>query len=157
MRNLGVVMNTHLNADGQVSAVVKSCNYHLHRIAQVRRYISDEACKSAVLALVISRLDYCNGLLAGATEHQLDKLQQIQNRAARLVARPRVARGQILHVTPVLQQLHWLPVRQRITYRFCLQVFKCLHGTAPEYLMRLLHIYTRAQRLRPASHLQLVP
>ena len=78
VRNLGVMMNTHLDASDQVSAIGRSCNYHLRRIAQVRQYISEEACKLAVLALVISHLDYCNGLLAGATEQMYDKLQWIQ-------------------------------------------------------------------------------
>ena len=86
-----------------------------------------------------------------------DKLQRIQNRAAQLVVRQRVAHGQTLHLMPVLQQLHWLPVRQRVIYKLCLQVFKCLHGTAPSYLMELLHLHTRDRRLRPASLLQLAP
>ena len=64
----------------------------------MRQYISDEACNLAVRALVISRLDYCNGLLVGVTEWLCDMMQRIQNRAALLVARPRVTRGQILHV-----------------------------------------------------------
>ena len=117
-------------------------------------YISDEACKVAVLAFVIGHLDCCNGLLAGARERLFDKLQRIQNRAARLVARPRVTRGQILHITPVLQQLHWLPVRHHVTYKLCLRVFRYLHGTAPPYLTKLLHPYIRDQRLRRASYLQ---
>ena len=116
----------------------------------------------AVLALVVSRLDYCNGL-PGATVRLFDKLQRIQNRAARLVARPRVTHGQILHITPVSQQLHWLLVRHRATYQYQLwlhanplrHVFRCLHGTAPPYLTELLHSYTRYQLLQPASHLQL--
>ena len=73
----GVLMNTHLDGSNQISAVVRSCNYHLHRIAQVRQYSSD-ACKLAVLFLIVSRLDYCSGLLAGATERLHDKLQRIQ-------------------------------------------------------------------------------
>ena len=59
--------------------------------------------------------------------------------------------------TPVLQRLHRLPVRQRVIYKLCLQVFWCLHGTAPSYLMELLHLHTRDRRLRPASLLQLAP
>ena len=82
VRNLGVVMDSHLGGGAQVSAIAKSCNYHLHRIARIRHYISDDACKLAVLALVVSRLDYCNGMLAASTESQLDKLQRIQNRDA---------------------------------------------------------------------------
>ena len=99
--NLGVTMNTHLDASDQISAEGRCHNYHLRRIAQVPRYISDEACKSAVLALVIRCSDYCKGLLAGATERLCEKLQRIQNRAARSVARPWVPRGQILYITAV--------------------------------------------------------
>ena len=84
-----------------------------------------------------------------------DKLQRIQNRAAQLVVRQRVAHGQTLHLMPVLQRLHWLPVRQRVVYKVCLQVFKCLHGTVPSYLMELLHLHAKDRRLWPASLLQL--
>ena len=148
-------MDSHLGGGAQVSAIAKSCNYHLHRIARIRHYISDDACKLAVLALVVSRLDYCNGMLAASTESQLDKLQRIQNRAARLVARPRAAPGQVLHITPVLHKLHWLPVRQRVTYKLCVFVYSCLHGDGPTYLQELIQLYVRNQRLRPASPLQL--
>ena len=88
-------------------------------LARVRCYISDEACHLTVLALVVSRLDYCNALLAGASQHQLEKLQRLQNRAARLVARPHTPSGGAVHVTPILQRLHWLPVRQRVLQSLC--------------------------------------
>ena len=110
-----------------------------------------------MLGLVISWLDYCNGLLCAATDQQLHKLQLVQNRAARLVVRPRVPRGQIVHITPILKQLHWLPVKQRIRYKFCLIVHNSLHGTGPQYLRELLKLYLRDERLRQASYLQLVP
>ncbi len=106
VRNLGVTMDSCLNGDAQVSAIVKACNYHLFQVARVRRYITTEACKLAVLALVITRLDYCNGLLSAATEKQLNALQSIQNRAARLVVRPQVPRGQVWHASQSLEQLH---------------------------------------------------
>ena len=74
---------------------------------------------------------------------KLEKLQKLQNGAARLVARPRATRRQVVHVSHILQQLHWLPTRQRI----CVVVFNCLHGDAPFYLMELLHVITRESRL----------
>ena len=61
----------------------------------------------------------------------------------------------VLHITPGLQQLHWLPVRHRVTYKLCLRAFRCLHGTAPPYLTELLHPHTRDQWLQPAAHFQL--
>ncbi len=156
VRNLGVVQDRHLSGGSHVSATVKSANFHLCQISRVRRYISDAACRLAVIALVISRLDYCNGLLSGATESQLTRLQRVQNRAARLIARPRVPRGEVVHITPILHQLHWLPVRQRVIYKLCVLVYKCLDGTAPAYLVELLQRQVRDARLRQPCASELV-
>lgn len=68
----------------------------------------------------------------------------IQNNAARLV----LQRSKSCHVTPLLQQLHWLPIEQRIKYKILLLVFKCLHNKAPVYLSSLLTIYTPPRSLR---------
>jgi len=71
-----------------------------------------------VHAFVGSRLDSCNSLLAGVSS------------SARLVTEARRSE----HMTPVLRDLHWLPVRQRITFKTTVLVYKCLHGMAPQYL-----------------------
>ena len=55
------------------------------------------------------------------------------------------------HVTPLLKQLHWLPVEQRITFKVLLLVFKCLNGKAPAYLSELLEVYVPPRSLRSAS------
>lgn len=149
-------MDSHLAGGPLVSAVVKSCNFHLWQISRVRRYISEGTCRLAVLALVTSRLDYCNSLLAGCQESHLSHLQRVKNRAARLVARPRVPRGEIVNITPFLQQLHWLPVRQRVIYKLCVLVYNCLHGTGPAYLSELIQRRVRDSRLRQPSGLPLV-
>jgi len=80
-------------------------------------------------AFISSRLDYCNSLLAGATSGLLTKLQSVQNAAARFVTMSR----KFDHITPVLRDLHWLPVRRRITFKVAPLVYKCLHGFAPPY------------------------
>ena len=156
VRNLGVVLDSHLAVGPQVSATVKSCNFQLCQISRVRRYITAGTCRLAVLALVISRLDYCNSLLAGSQELHMNRLQMVQNRAARLITRPRAPRGEIVHVTPILEQLHWLPVRQRVLYKLCVLVFNCLHGTGPAYLSELLKRHVRDSRLRQPSGMELV-
>ena len=79
---------------------------------------------------VSSRLDYCNSLLYGVSNELLQKLQVIQNVAARVVT---VAR-KLDDITPVLRELHWLPIRQRIRIKLAMIVYKCLHGLAPPYL-----------------------
>ena len=89
----------------------------------VRSSLTFEAAKTLVHAFVSSRLDYCNSLLYRIGDVLLTKLQTVQNAAAHVVT----GTTKFDHITPVLRQLHWLPVRQQIT-------FKCLHGLAPSYL-----------------------
>jgi len=96
----------------------------------VRSSLPLEAAKTLVHAFVSSRLDYCNSLLYGIGEGLLTKLQTVQNAAARVVTGTK----KFDHITPVLRQLHWLPVRQRIIFKLAMIIFKCLHGLAPSYL-----------------------
>jgi len=83
-----------------------------------------------VHAFVSSRLDYCNSLLYGVSDELLQKLQVTQNAAARVVTGAR----KFDHITPVLHEVHWLPVRQRIRFKLAMTVYKCLSGLAPAYL-----------------------
>ena len=123
-----LVMDSHLSMSHQVSAVCKSCNFHLYTLSSIRRYLAVEATRNAVQALITSRLDYCN-LLVAITSAQVNQLQKIQNKAARLVKRtPRLH-----HITPALEQLHWLPVEYRIQ-------FKILGCCSSVYTAKLHHI-----------------
>ena len=93
----------------------------------------DVTLKLAV-ALVFSRLDYCNAVLAGFPAVTLAPLQRVLHAAARLVngLRPHD------HITSALKELHWLPIAQRIDYKLCLLVHKSVIGNAPAYLTNLL-------------------
>ena len=151
VRNLGVQIDQHLTMDKQVTAVCKACNFHLYRLSSIRRYITTDAARSVVQALITSRLDYCNSLLANLTNTQMKRLKSIQHKAARLVARTPLRE----HITPVLKQLHWLPVECRITYTLMVLVYKCVNDTAPAYLCRLIQPKCRDSRLRQPSDLEL--
>ena len=140
VHDLGAVLDCQLVRGAHVSVVVKSCNFHLYQLSCMRHFITDEACKLAMHVLVMLQLDFCSSLLVGTSEKSLDKLQKLQNWAACLVARPCGAWGQVIHVSPILQQLHWLPIRQQIQFKTCVFVFNCLHGDAPSYLMGLLYL-----------------
>ena len=83
-----------------------------------------------VQSFISSRLDYCNSLLCGIAGNLLQKLQSVQNAAARLITKT----GRREHVTTVLRELHWLPVRQRIDFKLTVLVYKALHGQLPQYL-----------------------
>ena len=75
---------------------------------------------------MLSRLDYGNATLAGLPRNQFDRLQSVINDAAQLVCSAR----KYEHITPLLRDLHWLPVRERIEFKLAVLVFRCLHGTA---------------------------
>ena len=99
----------------------------------IGRSASPAVLQSLVVSLVLSRLDYGNATLAGLPGSQLDRLQSVINAAARLVSVVCSAR-KYEHITPLLHDLHWLPVRERIEFKLTVLVFRCLHGTAPPYL-----------------------
>jgi hypothetical protein len=83
-----------------------------------------------VQALIHGHLNYCNALLNGITDALFQRLQSVQNAAARFITGAR--RGG--HITPVLNRLHWLPVRQRVSYKLSVLVHRSLDGLAPSYL-----------------------
>ena len=83
--NLGFVFDPSINMAAHVSKAVKSANYYLRNIGRIRKYLTAESSKSAVISLVTSRFDYCNGLLCGIPEELIRKLQRVQNNAARVI------------------------------------------------------------------------
>lgn len=147
VKNLGVHLDHTLTMEKQVNMVVKSCYFQIRRIAAIRQYITDDCCKTLVHALVTSRLDYGNGLLCGLPDTLTNRLQKVQNCAARLITRT----GRREEMTPVREQLHWLPVRQRCQYKILMYTYKCLHDRAPPYLQELVVPYQPARSLRSES------
>ena len=137
VRNLGVMFDQHLSMNDQVTTVIKACNFHLRNISYARQYLSDKACQTAVQALVVARFDYCCSLLGNISAAQIQRLQRVQNRAARLITRT----GRFEHITPVLAKLHWLPIHLRIQFRLLVYTYTCIHGLAPVYLANMLSHY----------------
>ena len=140
--------------DGHVKSVCKSALFHLRNIAKIREYLNVESTKSLVHAFVTCRLDNCNSLLIGSPSFLIQKLQRIQNCAARLVTgQPKFA-----HVTPILKELHWLSIEQRVAFKVLLLAYKGLNGLAPKYISDMLVRYTPCRVLRSSErHLLNVP
>ncbi|KAK3549855.1 hypothetical protein QTP86_015276, partial [Hemibagrus guttatus] len=84
-RNLGVTMDNQLSFSSHVTNVTRSCRFLLYSIIRIQPFLSTQATQVLVQSLVISRLDYCNSLLAGLPLNAIRPLQMIQNAAARLV------------------------------------------------------------------------
>lgn len=152
VRNLGVEFDPSLSMVSQVTSIVKSANFHLRNVGRVRQKLTDNSTKSLIQSLVISRLDYCNGLLSGITDELCSRIQIVQNNAARVITRT----NRRQHITPILHDLHWLPVRQRVEYKVLLLVYKSLHGLAPQYICDLLSAYQPTRTLRSSSSGRLV-
>ena len=147
VRNLGVLFDSALTMESQVASVAKTCYYQIRNIGKIRSCITSDACKIPVHALVTSRLDYCNALLYGLPQTMLKRLQRVQNCAARLICR----RKKHDHVTPLLKELHWLPIHVRPTYKLLTIAYSVMHGLAPEYLAELLDRHHPRRVLRSAS------
>jgi hypothetical protein len=129
---------------------VSGCFAVLRQIRSIRQFVPKRVLESLVVSLVLNRLDYGNAVLAGLPGNLLDRLQSVMNAAARLICSAR----KYDHVTPLLRDLHWLRIQQRIEFKLAVLVYRCLHGMAPSYLAAGLHrvadIESR-QRLRSAS------
>ena len=119
VRNLGVFTDEQLKLDGHVNKIIKTCFYHLRNIFKIRKYLSIGATKSLVHALVTSRLDYCNSLLYGYKMSSIKRFQRIQNYSARAICK--IAKYD--HISPVLKQLHWLPVKARIEHELSIVLY----------------------------------
>jgi hypothetical protein len=155
VRNLGVLLDCTLSFEHHISNVCRGLYLQLRRLGQIRPYMSMESAKTLTVALILSRMDYCNAILAGLPEDKIARLQRIQNSAARLV----MCRSKRFSATALLRSLHWLPVKARIEYKIASLCHQCLNNNKmPSYLSELISPYVPQRVLRSAdSSLLTVP
>uniref|UniRef100_A0A8D2L5S4 Reverse transcriptase domain-containing protein n=1 Tax=Varanus komodoensis TaxID=61221 RepID=A0A8D2L5S4_VARKO len=148
--SLGVLLNPELSLEAQVTAVARSTFFQLRLVYQLRPYLENDCLVTVTHALVTSRLDFCNTLYVGLPLKTIRILQLVQNRAARLLT----GTGHYVHMTPVLRQLHWLPIEVRVQFKVLFMTYKALNGLGPGYLNGLgpgLCSYVPARPLRSAG------
>ena len=158
VRDLGVLLDNTLSVTNHISSVAKSCCFHLRRI----RCLNEKCQRTLVQALVISRLDYCNTILINLPDTKLHPYTTILHSAAHLVKwlRPRD------HITLALWQLHWLPIKARISFKICVLIFNIHSGLSPRYMSSLVmpcksrieieSLLVCQRRLRNPAHVQLI-
>ncbi len=152
VRNLGVIFDDQLTFKEHIAKTARSCRFALHNIRKIRPFLTEHAAQLLVQALVVSRLDYCNALLAGLPSNTIKPLQMIQNAAARLVFTS--PKEPMLHLSSF--HLHWLPVAARIKFKTLMLAYRTTTGSAPSYFHSLLRIYIPSRSLRSASERRLV-
>jgi len=134
VRDLGVLLDSKLTMNNHVVATARACYFHLRRIRQVKRSLNEQCLRILVQALVISRLDYCDSILTDLPDSTLQPLTRVLHTAARLVKdlQPRD------HITSALKQLHWLPIRARISFKINLLMYNIYSGSSPLYMSALV-------------------
>ena len=155
VRDLGIYMDSDLSMRSHVLRTSAGCFAVLRQLYSIRRNVTRQVLQSLVVSLVLTRLDYGCATLAGCPAVLLYKLQSVMNAAARLVYSAR----KFEHVTPLLRELHWLHMPERITFRLAVYAYRCQHGLVPPYLAadirRVADVELR-RRLRSASSAQLL-
>ena len=140
-------MDPHLNFEAHIKHLCKTSFFHLRNISKLRPTLTLADSERLVHAFVSSRLDYCNALLIRIPSKSLQRLQYIQNSAARILMRVR----KYDHITPILRSLHWLPISFRTEYKVSLLTHQCIHGNAPPYLKELVSPQPSTRSLRSSN------
>ena len=133
-KNLGVTLSSNLSMEKHVANVCRSAYVEIRRISNICHYLTTDATKTCVCAFVLWKLDYCNSLLSSCQNQLPNKVQKVQNSAARLVLKAQKQE----HVKAFLQKLHWLPAHSRIQYKISTLCYNSFSETYPLYLCELL-------------------
>ena len=136
VRDFGVLLDSELSLKQHVNKVVSSCYYHIRRLRQVSHCVGQDVMIQLASAFILSRLDYCNSILAGLPKSTIASLQRVQNAAARMVLnlRPRDS------ISDGLRQLHWLPIESRIQFKLCLLMHLIHTGRCPSYISETVQL-----------------
>ena len=143
--SLGVILDSELRMEAYIRNICRAGWSFIYEIGKIRKYLDEPATLKLIHAFVTSRID--NSLLIGLPTSEINRLQRLQNAAARLVRQAK----RHDHITPILQSLHWLPVSQRIIYKTLILTFKAIHNLAPSYIQDLIHRHQPSRTLRSAS------
>ena len=147
VRNVGVILDPSADMEDQIKKICKTCHFHLTNISKIRTYLDRESTETIIHAFETTNLDYCNAIQYGLPKVLLNRLQLVQNRAARIVTFTK----QHEYITPSLTDLHWLPVEYR-GHIILLLVYKAINGLSPSYISNLLSFCSSSYSLRSCSN-----
>ena len=147
LKSLGVTLDQSLSFNQHVQNIVKASNFHIRALRHIRPFLDKSVANTVACSIVSSRLDYCNSVLYGTSATNIRKLQHVQNHLARVVSGAKRRD----HITPILQDLHWLPIEYRIRYKVALITHQVLKEQQPQYLAELATRHQPARNLRSSA------
>ncbi len=140
VKNLGFVLDEHLSMCKQINQVCGQGYGMLRKLWKISKKLTDRSLRvQLVHSGILSRVNYCNSLYASLPNSQIKKLQRLINSSARFIFNIK-GKDRLNHITPHLQQLHFLPMQFRIKFKLCLMVYKYFRGNLPLYLKEKLNI-----------------
>ena len=148
-KNLGVMFDEDLNMGQHILDLSKAIYIEIRKLKHMSKFVSQSSLKQLASSFILSRLDYCNSLFKNLLQKDIEILQKLQNYAARVILK----RPMRDHATPMLIELHWLPMNARIDYKIAIMVYKCLNNIAPVYLSNLIELYNPPRSLRSSNSL----
>ena len=147
-KTLGVTLDSVFTFEDHINGVVRSCHFHIRALLHVRRHLTREVANTVVCSIVGTQIGYYNSLFYGAPEKYLDKLQRLQNKLARVVTSTGL---RDYHSVDLLHELHWLPIRSRISFKVATLCRRALYDGQPTYLASKLIPYRPTRSLRPSD------
>ena len=111
---------------------------------QIKGFLSEDQLKQIVCSYVLSLLDYFNSLYYGVSSHLLNKMQRVQNCAARLISKRDIPSGKL---DEKMLEFHWLKVEHRIMYKMMMIVHNCVNNKAPEEIMSMFYYSDSARTM----------
>ena len=145
-KDLGVILDSGLTFNNHITALTSSLLSTLCQINRVRHLFDKSILLVILNSLVFSKLFYCSTVWSGTTKQNICKLQLIQNFAARVLTGTK----KFDHISPILNELGWLPVKVLLLQRDLTMMYKCLNGLTPDYLsskvVKRSHTHSRFTR-----------
>ena len=133
VKSLGIILDSELKMEKMVSQCIKTCYFNLKKLQTIRNSLDKDLKLTLVTSSILSRIDYCNVLLANSPDMLIKRLQKVLNACIRFIYNIPISQS----TTPYLKQCHILPVKQRIKYKSCVLMYQIINNLSPDYLSNM--------------------
>ena len=144
VKNLSIFFDESLNFNDHIKYCKNEAFKTLKNLRKIRNFFDATSIKIVINSLICSKIDYCNSLFVNLPSSTLRLLQTVLNFAARVIFNRSISSPSL----PLLSQLHWLPIQDRMTFKILLITYKAIKFSRPSYIFQLLRFKTRNRGLR---------